>query len=194
MEQSENIHSPHSAVNLKDCDYFNYSAREYMGRLLWRLCWFTLWKLCWKRFYALRVVLLKFFGAQLSLKNQMGGSTWIEIPWNLSMGEYSALGPRVHLYNLGIITIGSNTVISQDSYLCGGTHDHTRPTMPLIKAPITVGDQVWICAGAFIGPGVTIGDGAVVGARAVVVKDVAPWTVVAGNPARVIRRREIQDF
>ena len=109
------------------------------------------------------------------------------------MGEYSALGPRVNLYNLGTITIGSNTVISQDSYLCGGTHDYTRPTMPLIKAPITVGDKVWICAGAFIGPGVTIGDGAVVGARAVVVKDVEPWTVVAGNPAKMIKRRVIQD-
>jgi putative colanic acid biosynthesis acetyltransferase WcaF len=194
MDHPETKRARQSAVNLRDCDKFNYRLREYVGRLLWHLCWLTLWKLCWKRFYVLRVVLLKLFGAQLSVKNQMAASTWVEIPWNMRMGEYSTLGPRVILYNLGTVTIGSNTVISQDAYLCGGTHDHTRPTMPLIKAPITIGNQVWICAGAFIGPGVTIGDGAVVGARAVVVKDVEPWTIVAGNPAKVIKRRLIQDL
>lgn len=188
MEESNETLSSHVG-SLKDCERFNYSLSEYAGRLLWGLCWITLWKLCWKRFYVLRVILLKLFGAQLSSKNQMDSSTWIEIPWNLTMGEYSSLGPRVHLYNLGPMKIGNNTVISQDSYLCGGTHDYTRPTMPLIKEAITIGDQVWICAGAFIGPGVTVGDGAVVGARAVVVKDVEPWTVVAGNPAVIIKRR-----
>ena len=192
MEQPVKISPTHSNVNLKDVNKFNYSLREYAGRLLWQLCWLTLWKLCWKRFYVLRVILLKLFGARLSLRNQMAASTWIEMPWNLTIGEYSALGPRVILYNLGTITIGSNTVISQDSYLCGGTHDYTRPTMPLIKTPITVGDKVWICAGAFIGPGVTIGEGAVIGARAVVVKDVEPWTVVAGNPAKFIKKRELR--
>jgi len=193
MEQSNETFSKHNTVNLKDCDRFNYSLREYAGRLLWRLCWLTLWKICWKRIYILRIILLKLFGARLPAKNQVSASTWIEIPWNLTMGEYSSLGPRVQIYNLGNITIGSNTVISQDSYLCGGTHDYTRSTMPLIKSAITIGGQVWICAGAFIGPGVTIGEGAVVGARAVVVKDVEPWTIVAGNPATVIKRREIRN-
>jgi putative colanic acid biosynthesis acetyltransferase WcaF len=193
MEQSKGTFSTQAAVSLKDCKRFNYGIREYAGRLLWRLCWRTLWKLCWKRLYSLRVILLKIFGARLSRKNQMDATTWIEIPWNLTMGEYCAIGPRVHLYNLGAMSIGSNTVISQDSYLCGGTHDYASPDMPLVKAPIIIGNQVWICAGAFIGPGVTVGEGAVIGARAVVVKDVAPWTVVAGNPARVIRRREIRE-
>jgi putative colanic acid biosynthesis acetyltransferase WcaF len=64
--------------------------------------------------------------------------------------------------------------------------------LPLLKPPIVIRDAAWICADAFIGPDVTIGEGAVVGARAVVVKDVEPWTVVAGNPARTIKRREIQ--
>lgn len=192
MDRPEKTIPTHFTVNLKDSDQFNYSFQEYAGRLLWRLCWLSLWKICWKRFYVLRVVLLKLFGAQLSLRNQMAATTWIEIPWNLTMGEYSSLGPRVVLYNLGSITIGSHTVISQDSYLCGGTHDHTRPEMPLVKSPISIGDNVWICAGAFIGPGVTIGEGAVIGARAVVVKDVEPWTVVAGNPAKFIKKRELR--
>jgi putative colanic acid biosynthesis acetyltransferase WcaF len=55
--------------------------------------------------------------------------------------------------------------------------------MRLVTAPIRIGPGAWVAAGAFIGPGVTVGDGAVVGAGAVVMRDVEPWTVVAGNPA-----------
>ena len=76
--------------------------------------------------------------------------------------------------------------------MCGGTHDHTDAAMPLVRKKIVIGSHVWIAAGAYIGPGVTIGDGAVVGARAVVVKDVPPWTIVAGNPAKVIKERVVQ--
>lgn len=191
MRHSQNISPPPSQTSLEGSNHFNYAFREYAGRILWRLCWLTIWQLCWKRFYPLRIILLKCFRARLSLYNEMAASTWIEMPWNLGVGKYSAIGPRVTIYNLGPITIGSNTVISQDSYLCGGTHDYTSPSMPLIKAPITVGNSVWICAGAFIGPGVSIGDGAVIGARAVITKDVEPWTVVAGNPAKVLKRRKI---
>ena len=108
------------------------------------------------------------------------------------MGEYSVVGPRSTLYNLGELKIGKRTIISQDVYICGGTHDYTDLTYPLVIRNIVIGDCVWIGAGAFIGPGVTVGDGAVVGARAVVVKNVEPWTIVAGNPARVIKKREVR--
>lgn len=83
-------------------------------------------------------------------------------------------------------------MISQDVYLCGGTHDYTSSSYPLVCRPIAVEADVWIAAGAFIGPGVRIGQGAVVGARAVVFRDVPPWSVVVGNPARVIKRRVIR--
>jgi putative colanic acid biosynthesis acetyltransferase WcaF len=64
--------------------------------------------------------------------------------------------------------------------------------LTLVRKQIAIGDNVWICAGAFIGPGVSIGDGAVIGARAVVFKDVEPWSVVAGNPARKIKERIVK--
>jgi len=55
--------------------------------------------------------------------------------------------------------------------------------------PITIGRQAWVCTDAFIAPGVTVSEGAIVGARSVVTKDVAPWVIVAGNPARTIKKR-----
>ena len=66
-----------------------------------------------------------------------------------------------------------------------------REETPSVRA-ITIGDQSWICADAFVGPNVTIGEGAVVGARAVVCKDVAPWIVVAGNPSTIVAKRELR--
>jgi len=65
--------------------------------------------------------------------------------------------------------------------------------MELTHHPIVIGSQSWIAARAFIGPGVTIGEGAVVGACAAVFKDVEPWTVVGGNPAKFIKKREIKN-
>ena len=78
-------------------------------------------------------------------------------------------------------------------YLCGGTHDYTESTYPLLRKNIIIEDDVWIGAGAFIGPGVRIGGGAVIGARSVVFKDVPPWQVVGGNPARVIKARVMKN-
>ena len=109
----------------------------------------------------------------------------------LKIGDWSAIGEEALIYNLGSVTIGSMVTVSQRAHLCAGTHDYTQAALPLLKPPIVIRDQVWICADAFIGPGVTVGEGAVVGARSVAVKDVPAWTVVAGNPAREIKKREI---
>ncbi len=64
--------------------------------------------------------------------------------------------------------------------------------MRLVTAPITIGAGAWITADVFVGPGVTVGEGAVVGARSSVFKDVPAWTVVAGNPAHEIKKRELR--
>jgi len=144
--------------------------------------WATLWKLCWKGLRFGRPLILRIFGAKVDLRAEISGSARIQFPWLVKAGSYIAIAPRVTLYNLGGIEIGDQVIISQDAYLCGGTHDYTLPTNPLVRKKINIGSGAWIGAGAYIGPGVTIGEGSVVGARAVITKDVEPWTVVAVIP------------
>ncbi|MDY7545651.1 hypothetical protein QN360_19800 [Glaciimonas sp. CA11.2] len=62
--------------------------------------------------------------------------------------------------------------------------------MPLITAPILIENHAWITADVFIGPGVTVGEGAVVAARSIVIRDVMPWTVVAGADGRIVGKRD----
>ena len=94
------------------------------------------------------------------------------------------------LYNVEKITIGDHSVVSQNAYLCAGTHDHTHISFPLIASPITIDSECWIAARAFIGPGVTIGHGAIVGVSSVVLSNVEPASIVAGVPARIIGIRK----
>jgi len=95
----------------------------------------------------------------------------------------------VDCYSVAPIRIGAHAVVSQYSYLCSASHDYELPDFPLVTGPIVVAEGAWVAADAFVGMGVTIGAGAVVGARASVFKDVEPWTVVGGNPARFIKKR-----
>ena len=174
--------------------YHNSLSRGHqLKRLLWGGCWLALARWLprslgcgWKRF------LLRLFGARLSNTAVVYSSTRIYAPWNLEMGEHSCLADGVDCYNVDRVTIGANTTVSQKTYLCTASHDITRPDLPLVTAPIVIADQAWVAADAFIGMGVTIGQGAVVGARAAVFKDVPPWTVVGGNPARTLKQREIR--
>jgi len=108
------------------------------------------------------------------------------------MGEYSCLGDGVICYNIGGVAIGANATVSQYSHICSSSHDYTKPNMPQTFAKVVIEDQAWVAADAYIGPGVTIRQGAVVGARAAVFKDVPAWTVVGGNPAKYIKKREIR--
>jgi putative colanic acid biosynthesis acetyltransferase WcaF len=168
-----------------------YSRGEQLRRVLWgagKLFFRFSPRPCfgWRRF------VLRCFGASIGENVNTYPSTRIYFPWNLTVGDWSALGEDVFIYNLGPVTLGEKVTVSHRAHLCAGTHDYTQPDLPLLKPPIEIKSQAWVCADAFVGPGVTVGEGAVVGARAVVMKDVAPWTVVAGNPAREIKRRELR--
>lgn len=165
----------------------NRRARKYarstqVARGLWALAT-PLFRLSPRPLWGWRRALLRLFGARVGKDVHIWPSARIAMPWNLAIGAQSAIGERVLVYNLGKIAIGRQVTISHQAHLCAGTHDHHHPDFPLQKLPISIGDGAWICADAFVGPNVTIGARAIVAARAVAVRDVAPDTIVAGNPA-----------
>ena len=114
-------------------------------------------------------------------------------PWKLRIGTGTAIGHRVEFYNFCMIEIGEMVLISQDCYLCTGTHDYTDPRMPLVTHPIKIEADSWLAAGVFVSPGVHIGRGAVVAARSVVTKDVPVWIVCGGQPCRAIKPRVLRE-
>jgi putative colanic acid biosynthesis acetyltransferase WcaF len=166
-----------------------YRRSELLRRVLWALAK-PLFRFSPRVFFGWRRLLLRLFGARVGRAVNIYNTAVIYFPWNLEIGDWSSIGEHALVYNLGTVRIGSNCTISQRAHLCAGTHDYSDPALPLLKPPIEIGDQAWVCADAFVGPGVTIGEGAVVGARAVAVREVEPWAVVAGNPARMVARRE----
>jgi len=171
----------------------SFSLSNRIGRLIWNFCYWLLFRPFSSSVLNLwRIFILRIFGAKIATHVNVYSNVKIWAPWNLIMGEYSCLGPKVDCYNQGKITIGANTTISQKAYLCASSHDITDSKHRLILKPIIIEDQVWVAADAFIGPGVTISQGAVVGARSAVFKNVEPWTVVGGNPAKFIKIRGIE--
>ena len=165
-----------------------YTIREQLARLSWSVGR-AVFRLTPRPCFGWRRALLRLFGAKVDSNVNIYPSALIYYPWNLNIGDWSSIGEWALIYNLGTVSIGQRSTISQRAHLCAGTHDYRDPAMPLLKPPIHIADDTWICADAFLGPSVTIGEGAIVGARAVVTKNVAPWAVVVGNPARVVKHR-----
>lgn len=165
-----------------------------IGHRILRLVWGMVWRLfgSWTPapFNRWRLFLLRLFGARLHPTAQVRGTARVWYPPNLTMQAHSTIGAEAEIYNMAPVVIGENSIVSQRAYLCGGTHDFTRASNPLITRPITIGPNVWVAADAFIGPGVTVPEGCVIGARAVVTGRLEPWTVYVGNPARAIKRRD----
>lgn len=165
-----------------------YTYQELVVRVLWSFGR-VVFRLTPRPMFGVRRWVLRRFGARVGKNVHIYPSVIIYFPWNLVIGDDSAIGEHALIYNLGMVSIGQRATVSQRAHLCGGSHDIHDPAMPLLKLPIQIQDDSWVCADAFVGPGTIVGRGAVVGARAVVTKDVDEWTVVAGNPAIQIKNR-----
>lgn len=168
----------------------NYPASIYFKRVLWGFAR-PLFRFSPRRAFGWRAFLLRAFGARVGKKVHIYATAEIYMPWNLEIGDWSAIGEHAYIYNLGRVKIGERATVSHKAHLCAGTHDHRRADFRLLTQPVTIGDHAWIAAEAFVGPSVIVGAGAVVGARAVATSNVEPWTIVAGNPARRISSRTI---
>src|SRR5262245_28944495 len=166
--------------------------RNRLARVVWSVAWLLLFRISPRAFKRWRNLVLRLFGAQLHPTAVVYPSVRIWAPWNLSMDRYSCLADDVICYCLNRIHIGEQSVVSQYTYLCGGTHDFEHPHLPLVTAPIVIEDQVWVAADVFVAPGVRIGQGTVVGARSSVFSDLPPWKVCVGSPAKPIKDRVIK--
>lgn len=165
-----------------------------LKRLVWNITALLLFRpFAGPLFWKWRNVVLKCWGAKIGANSKVNASAKIWAPWNLVIGDFTAIGAGAKCYNPGKITIGSKAIISQGAYLCTASHNIYNKDNPLITAPIYIESFAWVAADAFVGMGVTIGQGAVVGARAAVFKDVEPWTVVGGNPAKVLKKRIVKE-
>jgi len=165
------------------------SIRNRLARACWGLVWGIFCRLSPRPFHGWRRLWLRLFGARVHATASVYPSARIWAPWNLEMGPRSAIGEGVDCYNVDRIAIDEDAIVSQYAFLCTASHDIADPGRKLITAPIRLERSSWVCAGAFVHPGVVMGEGAVAGARAVVTRHVKPWTVVAGNPAKLIKTR-----
>lgn len=131
-----------------------------------------------------RVSVLRAFGARIGHGVLIRHRVRIHWPWKLSVGSDTWIGEGTWILNLEPVTIGSNVCVSQDVFLCTGSHDRRSPSFEFDNAPIRIEDGVWVAARATVLRGVSVGERAVVGATALVTKDVAANTVVLAPQSR----------
>lgn len=170
-----------------------HSLKSKVGRVAWNVVWLLLFRPTPRGnlFRPWRILLLKIFGAHVKWSSNVLPSCRIWQPWQLTMGAYACLSADVDCYTVAPILLDDNATVSQGVKLCTASHDIASRIMELTTAPITIGSNAWVAGWSIILPGVTIGEGSVVAAGAVVSKDVEPWTVVGGNPAKFIKNREL---
>jgi putative colanic acid biosynthesis acetyltransferase WcaF len=132
----------------------------------------------------LRIAVLRAFGARIGEGVNFRAGVRVHWPWKLRIGDHSWIGERVWILNLEPVTIGGDVCVSQDVFLCTGSHDHRSPTFEFDNAPITIQDGAWVAARATVLRGVTVGADAVIGATALVTADVAPGATVLAPRAQ----------
>lgn len=168
-----------------------FSLTNRLKRTVWKIVWLIGARWTPPPAHRWRIALLRIFGAQVSWKAFIYSDVEIWAPWNLSIEDYGTLARGVICYNIAPVNIGIRAVVSQGVHLCTGSHDYLDPAFPLTARPISIGRRAWICADAFVGPGVVISDGVVLAAASVAYRSLAQWTIYGGNPAIILRTRPI---
>ncbi|MBN8484717.1 MAG: putative colanic acid biosynthesis acetyltransferase [Sphingomonadales bacterium] len=170
----------------------SFSLANRLTRVAWGLAWLMFARFTPPPLHGWRRLILRAFGARVAKGARVHASVSIWLPANLELGENCLIGPRARIYNQGQIRIGARTIVSQGAQLCASTHDVNDPHFQLVLRPITIGEQCWVAADAFVGPGVTMHDRSVLAARAVLFTDAQADTIYRGNPAEVLKPRRLR--
>lgn len=166
-----------------------FPLRLRVKRFAWNMVWGFLYRFSPRSLHGWRAMLLRTFGAKMGPNCHFYPRSKVWAPWNLICADQVTAGDGAEIYNPSPMTFGSHAILSQDSYVCGATHDYDDPAFPLIAFAMQVGAYSWVCARASVAPGVNIGEGAVLGLGSVATRDLDPWTVYAGVPAGKVKAR-----
>lgn len=166
-----------------------FRGRSALTVQLWWLIQASFFKWSPQFLYGWRRFLLRLFGAEIGKNVIIRPTVKVTYPWKVKIGDNSWVGDYVELYSLGEITIGKDSVISQKSYLCTGSHDYLSSSFDIFSSPITIGNGVWVATDVYIAPGVTIEDDVLVGARSSVFKNLAGNYIYLGSPAEAVKKR-----
>lgn len=168
----------------------SYSVANRARRAVWNLFYVIFFRLSPRPFHGWRSMILRLFGAKLAANCHFYPKCRVWAPWNLVCEEAVGVGDDAELYNPSLLTIGSHAVISQGAYVCGATHLYNEPSFRLVSYPMRIGAYSWVCAKAIVSPGVNVGDGAILAMASLATKDLEPFGVYAGMPARKVKDRD----
>ena len=167
-----------------------YSFGNRVQRQLWSVVWIVLYRPSPRIAHAWRAWLLRCFGAKLGPRCRFYPASRVWAPRNLQCEDTVMVADGAELYNPAPMLLASHAIVSQGAYLCGATHDYNDPKFPVVSFPMRLGRYAWVAARACVSPGVNLGDGAILGLASVATKDLEPWSIYAGVPARKVKERE----
>jgi len=168
----------------------SFSRSDRLRRFIWGMAYAALFRPSLAPFHEWRSFLLRLFGATLGPNCHIYPKAVIWAPWNLRCEDVVAVADGATIYNPSEVFLGSHSIVSQEAYLCGASHDYNDPGFPLISAPIRIEAYAWVCARATVQMGVKVSEGAVLALGSVATKDLEAWHVYAGLPARKIKMRQ----
>ncbi len=181
-------------VDLSCYDNRSYSpGRGRLVRAFWYLISLLVFESGWVPLSRPKRWLLRLFGATIGCGLVIKPSVWIKYPWRLVVGKHCWIGQGVWIDNLADVHIGNHVCISQQAFICTGSHDYRKRSFDLDARAVDVGDGAWLGARALVLGGVKIGANAIVAAGSVVTKDVVAAAIVAGQPARPVGIREREE-
>lgn len=166
-----------------------FSNNNKIKRLIWQFTWLISCSWTPAPLHKWRVFILKCFGAKIGFGNFIYPTCKIWAPWLLETKEVVTIGPGVEIYNPAGIYLGHHSILSQDVYMCGATHDYNSIEFTYLMKKHVVESYVWICAKAIVLPGVHCNEGSVLAAGSIATKNMDSWTVYGGNPAKALKKR-----
>ncbi len=185
-------------INKKTINLRTFRRNEHLYDLIYRFCWGivqgTIFRFSPRIFWLWRRTILRLFGAEIGAGVKLDPTCRVYDPRKVTIGDNCWIGPANELYSLSEIKIGNNVALAQHVLLYTVSHDIYDINFETISTPIIIEDCVWLAADTFVGMGVTIGEGAVLGARSSAFKDIPPWTVCVGCPAKPIKKRLLKSI